>query len=186
MYFFAQFNFITYFICIYFLAQPTERTNPVTNSIARRNSSDQILVFKYHFLLKGTWVSKELVSPMSASELRTHISKLKIAHHSKMQENYHTNCCSVTKSCPTLCNCKLHHATLLCPSLSPRVHSNSCPLSLWSHPTISSSVTPLSCPQSFPASGSFPASRLFTSGGWNLELQLQHQSFQWIFRADFL
>ena len=166
MYFFAQFNFITYFICIYFLAQSTERTNPVTDSKARRNSSDQILVFKYCFLLKGTWVSEELVSSTSASELRTRTSKLKTAHHSKMQENYHTNCCSVTKSCPTLCNHKLHHARFLCPSLSPRVHSNSCPLSLWSHPAISFSISPfLSCPQSFPASGSFPVSRLFTSGG---------------------
>ena len=49
-----------------------------------------------------------------------------------------------------------------CPSPSPRVCSNSCPLSRWCHPTISSSVTPFSsCPQSFPASGSFPKSWLF-------------------------
>ena len=55
---------------------------------------------------------------------------------------------------------------LLCPPLSPRVCSNSCPLSRWCHPTISSSVTHFSssCPQSFPASGSFPKSQLFTSG----------------------
>ena len=49
---------------------------------------------------------------------------------------------------------------------SPRVCSNSCPLSWWCHPTISSSVTHFSsCPQSFPASGSFPKSQLFASGG---------------------
>ena len=42
---------------------------------------------------------------------------------------------------------------------------NSCPLSWWSHPTISSSVIPFSCPLSFPASGSFPVSQFFTSGG---------------------
>ena len=49
------------------------------------------------------------------------------------------------------------HTKLPCPSLSPKVFSNSCPLSQWCHPTISSSVTPFpSCPQSFPASGSFP------------------------------
>ena len=60
----------------------------------------------------------------------------------------------------------LQHARLLCPSLSPRVCSNWCPLSQWCHPTISSSVTPFStCPQFFPASGSFPMSQLFTSGG---------------------
>ena len=53
-----------------------------------------------------------------------------------------------------------------CPSPTPRVHSNSCPLSRWCHPTTSSSVVPFSsCPQSFPASGIFPMSQFFTSGG---------------------
>ena len=47
----------------------------------------------------------------------------------------------------------------------PRVCSNSCPLSQWCHPTISSFVIPFSCPQSFPASGSFPMSHFFMSGG---------------------
>ena len=60
----------------------------------------------------------------------------------------------------------LQHASLPCPSLSPRACSNSCPLSRWCYPTISSSVTPFSsCLQSFPASGSFPMSQLFASGG---------------------
>ena len=54
---------------------------------------------------------------------------------------------------------------LPCPSLSPGVFSDSCPLSWWCHPTISSSVIPFSsCLQSFPASGSFPVSQLFASG----------------------
>ena len=58
------------------------------------------------------------------------------------------------------------HARPPCPSPTPGVHSDSCPLSQWCHPAISSSVVPLSsCPQSFPASGSFPMSQLFTSGG---------------------
>ena len=53
-----------------------------------------------------------------------------------------------------------------CPSPTPRVHPNPCPLSQWCHPTISSSVVPFSsCPQSFPASRSFQMSQLFTSGG---------------------
>ena len=53
-----------------------------------------------------------------------------------------------------------------CPSPTPGVHPNPCPLSRWCHPTISSSVIPFSsCPQSFPASGSFPVSQLFASGG---------------------
>ena len=60
----------------------------------------------------------------------------------------------------------LQHTRPPCPSLSPRVCSNSCPLSQWCHPTISSSVAPISsCPQSFPASGSFPVGQLFISGG---------------------
>ena len=53
-----------------------------------------------------------------------------------------------------------------CPSPTPGVHPNPCPSSWWCHPTISSSVVPFSfCPQSFPASGSFQMSQLFTSGG---------------------
>ena len=79
------------------------------------------------------------------------------------------------------------HARPPCPSPTPRVYSNSGPLSQWCHPAISSSVVPFSsCLQSFPASGSFPISQFFTSGGKVLEVQLQHQSFQWIFRTDFL
>ena len=58
------------------------------------------------------------------------------------------------------------HARLLpCPSPTPGACSNSCASSWWCHPTISSSVTPFSWLQSFPASGSFPVSRLFTPGG---------------------
>ena len=67
------------------------------------------------------------------------------------------------------------------------VCSNSRPLSQWCHPTISSSVIPFSsCLQSFPASGSFPMSQFFPPVAKVLELQLQHQSLQWIFRVDFL
>ena len=56
-----------------------------------------------------------------------------------------------------------------CPSPTPGVHSNSCPLSRWCHPITSSSVVPFSsCPQSCPASGSFPMSQLFTSGGQSI------------------
>ena len=63
----------------------------------------------------------------------------------------------------------LQHARLPCPSLSRRVCSNSCPLSQWCHPTISSSVIPFSfCPQSFPASGSFPMSQFFASSGQSI------------------
>ena len=63
----------------------------------------------------------------------------------------------------------LQHSRLPCPSPSPRVCSNSGPLSQWCHPTISSSVVPFSsCLQSFQASGSFPKSWLFASGGHSI------------------
>ena len=59
----------------------------------------------------------------------------------------------------------------LCPSPTPWVYSNSCPLSQWCHPTISSSVIPFSsCLQSFPASGSFQMSQLFASGGQSIRV----------------
>ena len=61
---------------------------------------------------------------------------------------------------------ELQHTRLPCPSPTPRVHSNSCPLSRWCHPAISSSVIPFSsCPQYLPASECFPVSQLFTWGG---------------------
>ena len=60
----------------------------------------------------------------------------------------------------------LQHTRLPCPSPTPRVYSNSCPLPQWCHPTISSSVVPFfSCLQSFPATGSIPMSWFFISGG---------------------
>ena len=69
----------------------------------------------------------------------------------------------------------LQHTRLPCPSPSPRACSNSCPLSQWCHPTISSSVIPFSSHlQSFPASGSFLMSRLFASGGQVLDLPSAH------------
>ena len=64
---------------------------------------------------------------------------------------------------------ELQHARPPCPSPAPRVYSNSVTLSQWCHPTISSSVFPFStCLQSFPASGSFPMSQLFASGGQSI------------------
>ena len=62
----------------------------------------------------------------------------------------------------------LQHTWLPCPSLSPRVYSNSCPLSQWCHPTVSSSVVLFSCLQPFPASGSFPMSHFFLSCGQSI------------------
>ena len=64
---------------------------------------------------------------------------------------------------------ELQHSRPPCSSPTPGVHPNPCPLSRWCHPTISSSVIPFSsCPQSFPASGSFQMNQLFASGGQSI------------------
>ena len=74
---------------------------------------------------------------------------------------------SVAQSCPTLCDPM--DARPPCPSPTPRVCPNSCPLNLWCHPTISFSVIPFSSHlQSSPASGSFPMNQLFASGGQSI------------------
>ena len=79
-------------------------------------------------------------------------------------------CCSVDKSCPTLCNPVNCSARPPCPSQSPRVSSNSCPLSRWCHPIISSSATPFSSSlQPLPTSESFPTSWFFSSGDQSIE-----------------
>ena len=76
---------------------------------------------------------------------------------------------SVTQSCPTLQSHGMQYARPPCPSPTPRVYSNSCPLSQWCHPTISSSVVPFSSHlQFFPASGSFQMSQFFASGGQSI------------------
>ena len=82
-------------------------------------------------------------------------------------------CSSVQFSCSVVSDLLwLHgpqHARPPCPSPAPGVHPNPCPSSRWCHPTISSLVVlSSSCPQSFPASGSFPMSQLFTSGGQSI------------------
>ena len=76
----------------------------------------------------------------------------------------------VAQSCPTLCDPMNHkHARPPCPSPTPGIYPNSCPSNRWCHPAISSSVVPFSsCPQSLPASGSFPMSQLFTWGGQSI------------------
>ena len=77
--------------------------------------------------------------------------------------------CSVTKSCLTLWPHGLQHSRFPCASPSSGICSNSCSLSQWCHPTILSSVVPFfSCFQSFPGSGSFLMSQLFTAGGQSM------------------
>ena len=87
----------------------------------------------------------------------------------------------------------LQHTRLPCPSISPRVCLNSCPLSQWCHPTISSSVIPYSFHlQSFPASGSFSMSQFFASGGhsyWSFNFSISPSNeYSWLisFRMDWM
>ena len=81
----------------------------------------------------------------------------------------------------------LQHARPPCPSPTPGVYSNSCPLSQWWHPTISFSVVPFSsCLQSFPASGSFQMSQLFSSGGQSIGVSASNEHSGLIFRMDWL
>ena len=76
---------------------------------------------------------------------------------------------SVAQSCLTLQPHELQHARPPCPSPAPRVYPNPCPSSRCCHPAISSSVIHFSfCPQSFPASGSFPKNWLFSSSGQSI------------------
>ena len=79
------------------------------------------------------------------------------------------------------------HVRPPCPSPTPEVHPNSCQLSWWCHPTISSSVIPFSsCPQSFLASGSLKWVSSSHQVAKVLEFHLQHQSLQWKPRTDLL
>ena len=79
---------------------------------------------------------------------------------------------SLAQSCPTFCNPHgLQHARPTYPSQAPRVYSNTCPLSQWCHPTISSFIVSFSSRlQSFLASGSFQMSQFFTSGGQSIRV----------------
>ena len=81
----------------------------------------------------------------------------------------------------------LQHSRPPCLSPTPGDYSNSCPLSRWCHPSISFSVVPFSsCLQSFPASGSFPVSRLFASGNQSIGVSASASAFPMNIRTDFL
>ena len=98
--------------------------------------------------------------------------------------SYQHTCCSVTKS---MWPHGSKHNGLPCPSLSPGVCWNSCPLSRWCYPTILSSVVLFSsCLQSFPVSRSSLMCQLFTSGGQSIGVSASAPIFPMIFRVDFL
>ena len=94
---------------------------------------------------------------------------------------------SVTLVSESLWPHELQHARPPCPSQTPRVHPNPGALSRWCHPTISSSVVPFSCPQSFLASGSFQMSQPFASGGQSIGVSASKEIPGLIsFRMDWL
>ena len=127
------------------------------------------------FILKIYWRSHLLLLSLLSKSVKLHsgLKAVIFPHHE-------FSCLTILHLCPLclvlvlkLLSCVwlfvtpgLQHARLPCPSLSPSVCSNSCPLNQWCHPTISSSVIPFSsCLQFFLASGSFPNSLLSASGG---------------------
>ena len=76
---------------------------------------------------------------------------------------------------------EMQHTRLPCPSPIPGAYSNSCPLSRWCHPAILSSIVPFSSSrQSFPASGSFPVSQFFASGGQNVGISASAISLRYV------
>ena len=99
----------------------------------------------------------------------TLIKRLFVPPHFQPLEWYHLSQFSRSFVSNSLQPHGLQHVRLPCPSTTPRAYSNSCPSSQWCHSTISSSVVPFSSgPPSFPASGSFPVGRFFTSGGQSI------------------
>ena len=89
---------------------------------------------------------------------------------------------SVAQSCPILCNSMNHSTPGLLSITNSGVYPNTCPLSWWCHPTISSSVVSFfSCPQSFPAPGSFQMSQLFASGGQRIGVSASLRLIWWFF-----
>ena len=141
---------------------------------------------KHKCPLKGEWVSNvwythtmEYYSALKGKEILTHHNMDELRRHynnwnklvTKRQASHdstYIQSSSVAQSCPTLWPRESQHARPPCPSQTPGVYSSSCPSSQWCHPAISSSVIPFSCPQSLPASGSFPMSQLFTWGGQSI------------------
>ena len=159
-------------------SKPSQLDNPVLREQVF-NSVTKYFILKWVVNNKSRWLvvivqMKQYIVNFWSKEINLFLKALLI----------YLSVSSVTQSCLTLCDptdCSTPGFPVL--HQLPWACSNSCPLSQWCHPSISSSVVSFSsCLQSFPASGSFLMSQLFISV---LEFQLQHESFQWIFRTDF-
>ena len=132
-----------------------------------------LLILPKNVLHSPSWI--QLGAPLLSKLKYSHLPRI-VLDYICCQYNYWSfpfSKCSVQFSRSVVSNSLrpygLQHTRPSCPSPTPGVHSNSCPVSRWCHPTISSSVIPFSFHlQSFPASGSFPMSQLFTSGGHSI------------------
>ena len=123
--------------------------------------------------------TKKHMPKQNSLEVRTLTSKLSVQQCPAPREHSVSMLCRCSVVSNSLQPRGLQHARLPSPSLPPRICSNSCPLSQWCHPAISSSVARFSFyPQSFPASGSFLKSWLFASGGQSTRASASAQSFQ--------
>ena len=130
--------------------------------------NEQFTVYPYYEILLGNKMEKNMI------HVTTWINLKIIMLHERSQTKTTYNISSVQFS-PSIMSDSLwphglQHTRLPCPSPTSRACSNSCPLSWWCHPTISSSVVPFSCLQSFPASESFPVSQFFASAGQSIEV----------------
>ena len=135
------------------------------------------LIEEYLSLFSNVLIQNSEISVSNSSSANLQMSNIRQA----------LCCCSVAPSCLTVHG--LQHTSLLSPSPSPRACSNSCPLSRWCYPTISSSVVPFSsCLQSFPVvSGSFPMSQIFVSDDQSIGASASASvPPEWIFRTGFL
>ena len=134
----------------------------------RKDKLDKCSNKKYSIILSSSsWLWALRVLPDYVTMLTTTPMTLKThsASLNTQNKNGHFQFSSVTVMSNSLRPHELQHTRPPYPSPNTGVHPNPCPLSPWCHPTISSSVIPFSCPQSFPASGSFQMSQLFASGG---------------------
>ena len=136
---------------------------------------------QFHLLQKSISLNENVLIIYPITEENTmiliiHLVKFVTLKSSSIVISYHQYICIYVQfSCSVVSNSAtpgshgLQHARPTCPSPTPRAYPNSCPLSRWCHPTISSSVVPFSSHlQSFPASGSFLVSQLFASGGQSI------------------
>ena len=146
------------------IMMPREMTSRPPYFIFIKQCSFQI---KHYWGAPGLIVSLTLQVKLTLSLTFKHIyflwkSRSLPNHHERASDS------SVAHPCPTLRPHGMQHARLPCPSPAPGAYSNSCPSSRWCHPTVSFSVVPFSRLQSFSASGSFPRSQFFISGGQSI------------------